>query len=57
MKIKTIAVREQEAFEAFEVHRALVATERAAPNLRRNPRWQLIRMDAFEAFNNAFEVL
>lgn len=38
------------AGDAFEVHQALMFAERALPSLRRNPRWTLLRMDAFEAF-------
>ena len=39
--------------DAFNVHAALVAAEIARPHLRANPRWQLIRMDAYEAYHNA----
>lgn len=54
MKVPTFAYREREATDAFEVHRALLLAERRNPKLRNNPQWLLQRMDAFEAFNNAF---
>ena len=40
----------QDAADAFHVHAALVSTEAKRPHLKNNPRWQLIRMDAYEAF-------
>lgn len=55
--IPVIAVDEQRAMDAFEVHQALLLTERRNRLLRENPQWQLIRADAYEAFANAYEVL
>lgn len=40
----------QDLADAFNVHAALVSAENARPGLRNNPRWQLIRMDAYEAY-------
>jgi hypothetical protein len=36
--------------DAFNVHAALVAAEAKRPELKTNPRWKLIRMDAYETF-------
>ena len=41
---------ERELIEAFNVHAALLSAERDRPELRSNPRWQIIRADAYEAF-------
>lgn len=41
----------QDLSDAFEVHAALVWRERDQPGLRQNPRWQLIRMDAYEEYH------
>lgn len=40
----------QDLADAFNVHAALVSAEAARPGLRNNPRWQLIRMDAYEEY-------
>lgn len=48
--------REQEATDAFVVHKALVMAEKREPALQQNPQWQCLRMDAYEAFCRAFEV-
>lgn len=50
-------IDEQRARDAFDVHCALLKAECADPKLSRNPQWQLMRMDAFEAFSAAFTVL
>lgn len=34
--------------EAFNVHAALVAAEAGRPHLKNNPRWQMLRADAYE---------
>ena len=57
MSVKTIAVDEQRARDAFAVHAALLKAERDDPTLSNNPQWRLLRMDAFEAFNSAYTVL
>ena len=44
------------AQDAYEVHQALVKAEAADRSLKNNPHWQLLRMDAFEAFCREFEV-
>lgn len=36
--------------DVFNVHAALVAAEVTRPALKDNPRWKLLRMDAYEAF-------
>ena len=41
---------ERDLVDAFSVHAALVAAEAEHPHLKASPRWQLIRMDAYEAF-------
>lgn len=40
----------QDLADAFNVHAALVSIERNRPSLRNSPRWQIIRMDAYEDF-------
>lgn len=40
----------QDLTDAFHVHSALVTIEAKRPHLRNNPRWQIIRQDAYEAF-------
>jgi hypothetical protein len=37
---------------AWDVHRALVLAEARTPELKANPRWQLLRMDAFEDYHD-----
>ena len=56
VNVPVITAREPEATDAFNVHRALVLAEKRDPNLQRNPQWQCLRMDAYEAFCRAFEV-
>ena len=56
MNVPVITAREPEATDAFAVHRALVMAEKREPSLQRNPQWQCLRMDAYEAFCRAFEV-
>lgn len=46
---------ERDLADAFNVHAALVAAEAKRPHLKSNPRWRLIRMDAYEAFHNAMQ--
>lgn len=43
--------RERRQHEAFDVHSALVIAEATFPHLRRNPQWQILRMDAYETFH------
>lgn len=50
-------MNERKAREAFEVHCALLGAERDNPALKRNPRWTVLRQDAFEAFALTFTVL
>lgn len=51
MSVNSIGTDEQrELAEAFNVHAALVAAENARPELKNNPRWQLLRLDAYETF-------
>lgn len=52
----TIHMDHRRAQDAYEVHQALVKAEAADRGLKNNPHWQLLRMDAFEAFCRAFEV-
>lgn len=44
-----------ELASVFDVHAALVAAEKERPHLKNNPRWQLLRMDAYEAFWRAMQ--
>lgn len=46
---------ERELADAFNVHAALVSLESKRPHLKNNPRWKLLRMDAYEAFWRAME--
>jgi len=39
-----------QAETAWHIHAALALRELREPALRRNPAWQLARLDAFEAF-------
>jgi len=41
--------------EAFEVHQAMVIAERCDLKLRKNARWQLLRMDAYEEFRRLYD--
>lgn len=50
-------VHERNAMNAFEVHSALVRMENRDRTLKRNPVWQCLRMDAYEAFVRAFEAV
>jgi hypothetical protein len=54
--VPVIRVDERKAMDAFEVHQALVKAETRDRHLKTNPQWQLLRMDAYEAFCRAFEV-
>jgi len=56
MNIPVIHFDEHHASEAYEVHKALVWLETRHPELTRNPRWCLLRMDAYEDFCRAYEV-
>jgi hypothetical protein len=51
---KLLPVR-NELQDAFDVHSALLTAELTFPALRDIPRWQLLRMDAFELFYNLME--
>lgn len=55
MKVPTYSMDEQRAFDAFNVHCALIKAEQRDPALSRNPQWIIIRQDAFEMFANAFK--
>ncbi len=52
----TIHMNHRGAQDAYEVHQALVKAEARDRHLKTNPQWQLLRMDAYEAFCRAFEV-
>jgi hypothetical protein len=54
--MKIITAKEPQASDAFAVHQALIQAERRDPRLKRNPQWQIMRMDAYENFARAFEV-
>lgn len=41
----------QDLSDAFNVHAALVSLEKSRPALKGSPRWQIIRMDAYEDFH------
>lgn len=56
MTVKIITAKEPEASDAYAVHQALIQAENRDPRLKRNPQWQCLRMDAYEAFARAFEV-
>lgn len=43
-----------DCMDAWSVHRALLSAEAREPALRDNPRWKLLRMDAYEAFHTTF---
>lgn len=38
----------QDLADAFNVHSALIVAERERPHLKDSPRWQMLRMDAYE---------
>ncbi len=57
MKHKVILYDESRASNAYEVHSALLRTERLVPALKRNPQWTIIRQDAFERFAEAFKAI
>lgn len=54
MSVRVTLMDAKRANNAFEVHATLLKMEAERPSLKDNPQWQLIRMDAFEAFDNAF---
>lgn len=54
--LPVILAHEPQATDAFVVHQTLILAEQRDPALKRNPQWQLLRMDAYEAFCAAFEV-
>lgn len=54
MKPPVFRYDERHATDAYEVHQALVWLEARHPELRRNARWLLLRMDAYEDFQAAF---
>ena len=56
-RLRTIAVHEKAALDAFAVHCALLKAERVDPALSNNPQWTVLRQDAYERFSNAFSVL
>lgn len=45
------AIDSQDLTDAWNAHAALVRAERQNPHLAANPRWQMIRMDAYAAFS------
>ena len=42
------------ADETYQVHAALVKAEADDPALKNNPRWRLLRMDAYEDFRREY---
>lgn len=42
------------AEQAWAAHQAVMQAEARDPGLRSNPVWRCLKMDAFEAFHNAF---
>jgi hypothetical protein len=44
-----------ELADLFNIHAALVAAEKGRPALRQSARWQMLRMDAYEAFWRAMQ--
>lgn len=55
MKHPVIYCDARVADDAFAVHAALVKAEARDQRLKRNPQWQLVRMDAYERFAMAFK--
>jgi len=55
VKIPVYCMDEQRAYDAFNVHCALIKAEQREPALASNPQWIILRQDAFEAFANAFK--
>lgn len=53
--VPVIRYNEARAAEAFEAHCALLLLERINPALRDNPAWTVLRQDAYENFELAFE--
>lgn len=47
-----LATFERQLDDAWEVHAELVRAQARNPQLRDNPQWKLIRMDAYETFHN-----
>ena len=45
---------QEDAAKAFAAHRALLHYERYNPELRANPYWTMLKLDAYEAFMRAF---
>lgn len=56
MTVQVTHFNKQKAEHAFEVHRALILLEQVRPGLLDNPQWTILRQDAFERCNEAFEV-
>lgn len=54
--VPVITFDERAATDTYEVHQALVWLESRHPELKRNARWCLLRMDAYEQFANTYEV-
>ncbi len=52
--IPVIRFDEQRAEDAYRAHIALLDQERRHPSLKKNPAWQMLRQDAYEAFALAF---
>lgn len=46
--------KQDNAAKAFAAHRALLHYERYNPELRTNPYWTMLKLDAYEAFMRAF---
>lgn len=51
---RTISPPRDDVQDAFNVHSALIVAEASLPWLRDNPRWRLLRFDAYETFHNLF---
>ncbi len=53
--VPVIRYNETRAAHAYEAHCALLFIERINPGLRDNPAWTVLRQDAYENFELAFE--
>lgn len=55
MNIPVIHYNEALASHAFAAHTALLRAERNDPTLKANPAWTMLRQEAYETFERAFE--
>lgn len=53
--IRLIRWNKLRADQAFAVHANLLGLEELRPELKQNPYWTMIRQDAYERFELAFE--